>query len=41
LDELRQVRITAPQRVQEEEAAIAADLAEPPGPKDPWDDGAE
>ncbi len=40
LDELRQVRITAPQRVQEEEAAIAADLAEPPGPKDPWDVGA-
>jgi hypothetical protein len=40
LDELRQVRIAAPQRVQEEEAAIAADLAEPEGPKDPWDEGA-
>jgi hypothetical protein len=41
LNELRQVRIAAPQRVQEEEAAIAADLAEPAGPKNPWDEGTE
>jgi hypothetical protein len=41
LEELRQVRIAAPQRVQEEDAVIAAELAEPAGPQNPWDVGAE
>jgi hypothetical protein len=41
LDELRQVRIAPPARVQAEDAAIAAELAVPEGPKSPWDDGVE
>ncbi len=41
LEELRQVRIAPPQRVQQEEAALAAEHAEPEGPKSPWDEGVE
>ncbi len=41
LDELRQVRVAPPARVQAEDEAIAAELAVPEGPKNPWDVGAE
>ncbi len=41
LDELRQVRVAPPQRVQAEDEAIAAEFAVPDGPKSPWDEGAE
>ena len=38
LDDLKQVRIAAPPRVSEEDAAIAAAMSGPAGPKDPWDE---
>ena len=36
-DELKQVRVAKPKRVDEEDAEVAAALAGPVGPKSPWD----
>jgi hypothetical protein len=38
LDELKQVRVAKPARVEEEDAAYAAARAAPPGPTSPWDE---
>ncbi len=38
LDDLKQVRVARPERVEQDDTALAAVGAEPPGPKDPWDE---